>query len=583
MSFSKHAAAAAGGQLHNAEIADLFNRYAVLLEMQGANPFRVRAYHNAARTLENLPRDINVILREGRDLTELPGIGDDLAQKISDIAATGQFAQLEKIKKKLPGELADLAELLGLGPKRIKVLFRKLKIASVAELRAAARAGRLRKLKGFGPKTEANILKAAQQFTGAKRLRLSTAEQVALPFLEYLKVVPGVEQAIIAGSFRRRRETVGDIDILVTCHVKADPIGAFVLYPEVGEVTARGTTRATVRLKSGLQVDLRVVSKRSYGAALVYFTGSKAHNIALRASAMKRELKFNEYGVFKGERWLAGRTEADVYAKAGLPYIAPELRENRGELEAAREGKLPHLLTLSHIKGDLHVHTKASDGDASIEKLAEAAQKLGYQYLAISDHTEHVGIVHGLNRHRLTLQMAAIDRLNAKFRGFRLLKSAEVDVMPDGKLAIDAGAAKELDFVIAAIHTGFFANSHKQTDRLLRAMDHSFVNIIADPTGRLLGEREGYGLDMQHVMKEALERGCFLEANAQPSRLDLNDIHCRMAKDLGLKLVVSTDAHTVENLNYMRFGVDQARRGWLEPDDVLNTKSLARLLSAFKR
>ena len=573
-----------GGHVHNAEIADLLNRYGVLLEMEGANPFRIRAYHNAARTIENLPRDINVLLAEGTDLTELPGIGEDLAQKIADIRVTGRFAALEQLKKKLPGDLADLAEIPGLGPKRVKLLFRKLKIVSVQDLLKAARSGRLRKIKGFGPKIEMNILKAAGQFTGAaKRLKLSVAEQLAAPLLAYLKAVPGVEEAAIAGSFRRRQETVGDIDILITCRTHVDPIASFVAYPEVREVTAKGTTRAAVRLYSGLQVDLRVVPERSYGAALVYFTGSKAHNIALRAQAMKLGLKFNEYGVFRGEKWLAGRTEADVYAKAGLAYIAPELRENRGELEAARDGRLPRLLTLADIKGDLHAHTKASDGDATLEEMAQAAMNLGHRYLAITDHTQHIGIVHGQDRRRLKLQMAAIDRLNAKFRNFRLLKSAEVDILPDGSLAIDAGIAGELDLVLAAIHTGFDADARKQTDRLLRAMDHAFVNIIAHPTGRLIGARNGYGVDMQRLMKGALERGCFLEVNAQPSRLDLDDIHCRMAKQLGLKLALSTDAHTTEMLSHMRFGVDQARRGWLEADDILNTRNLPSLLKTLKR
>ena len=487
------------------------------------------------------------------------------------------------MKKSLPGDLAALADLPGLGPKRIKILYQKLKIASVADLLKAAREGRLRKVKGFGPKIESNILKAGAQATGAKRLRLAAAEQIAFPFLAYLKTAAGVKQAVIAGSFRRRRETVGDIDILVTCQRNADPIGHFVRYPEVAEVMAKGTTRATVRLKSGLQVDLRVVAERSYGAALVYFTGSKAHNIALRARAIKRGLKFNEYGVFKGARWLAGRTEAEIYAKAGLAFIEPELRENNGELEAAEKKALPHLLALADIRGDLHVHTKASDGDASLEELAEAAQQHGYQYLAITDHTQHIGIVHGLDRRRLARQMTAIDHLNAKFKGFRLLKSAEVDILPDGKLAIEPGIARDLDLVVAAIHTSFTQEGRSQTERLLRAMDNPVVNIIAHPTGRLIGERDPYPVDMMRLMQGALERGCHLEIDAQPSRLDLKDAHCRLAKQLGLKLVLSTDAHTVETLGYMRFGVDQARRGWLEPSDVLNTLNLDKLLAAMKR
>ena len=578
------ARAGAGGHAHNAEIAELFNRYATLLEMQGENPFRIRAYHNAARTLENLPRDVNQMIGEGADLAELPGIGRDLAQKIAEIAATGRFAPLERLKQHLPGHLADLTEIPGLGPKRIKTLFRKLKISSVAELAAAARAGRLHKIRGFGPKIERNILEASERRKASgKRLRLSVAEQIAKPLVEYLNATPGVEQVTIAGSFRRRKETVGDIDILVTCGKKTDPIGRFVGYPEVEKVLAKGTTRAGVRLKSGLQVDLRVVPARSYGAALVYFTGSKAHNIALRALAMKRGLKFNEYGVFKAARWLAGETEKDVYAKAGLPYIEPELRENQGELEAARTDTLPRLVTLADIKGDLHAHTDASDGDASLEQMAEAARTRGYRYLAITDHSKHVGIVHGLDVRRLARQMTAIDRLNAKYRDFRLLKSAEVDILTDGALGIDAGILGELDLVVAAIHTKFTLDARAQTERLIKAMDNKCVNIVAHPTGRLLGKREPYELDMQRLMKAAAERGCFLEVNAQPSRLDLSDVHCRLAKSLGLRLAISTDAHTVETLDYMRFGVDQARRGWIERDDVINTRDLPALINCFGR
>jgi DNA polymerase (family 10) len=571
-------------KVHNADIADLLNRYALLLEIEGANPFRVRAYHNAARVVENLPRDINQMLAEGADLSELPGIGKDLAQKITDIAATGAFAPLERIKRHLPGKLTDLADVPGLGPKRIKLLYRKLKISSIAQLAAAAQAGRLRRLRGFGPKIEQSILKAAAHHaeTG-KRLRLSAAEQIATPLLEHLKNLDGVDEAVIAGSFRRRKDTVGDLDILVTCGKGVDAIRRFVSYPEVAEILAKGTTRATVRLKSGFQVDMRVVPKRSYGAALVYFTGSKPHNIALRKIAMKRGLKFNEYGVFKKERWLAGRTEKDVYAEAGLPYITPELRENAGELEAAAKNQLPKLVSLADIKGDLHAHTEASDGDASIEQMADAARQRGYRYLAITDHTRYVGIVHGQDTGRLKKQIAAIDRLNARYRNFHLLKGAEVDILPDGKLAMDTGVLAELDVVVASIHTQFALSPEKQTERFIRAMDHHCVNIIGHPTGRLLGEREAYELDMPRLIKAAIERSCFLEINAQPNRLDLSDVHCRLGKELGAKFVVSSDAHTVETLAYMRFGVDQARRGWLEAADIINTRDLASLLRLLRR
>jgi len=571
-------------KIHNAEIANLLNRYGVLLEMEGDNPFRVRAYHNAARTIENLPRDVNQMLAEGADLSELPAVGKDLAGKIAAICASGRFDALEKIKKKLPAGVADLTEIPGLGPKRVKAIFKTLKIKSLEELGEAARAGRLRALPRFGEKLEKSIQEALQhRAEREQRWRLATAEQVVAPLLRHLETARGVERVAVAGSYRRRKETVGDIDILVSATDGTDVIERFTRYSEVDAVTAKGETRATVRFTSGLQVDLRVVPSRSYGSALLYFTGSKSHNIALRAMGMKKGLKINEYGAFKGSRWIAGETEADVYAKIGLPYIEPELRENQGELEAARKGSLPHLVTLKDIKGDLHAHTDASDGQQGLETMADAAQARGYAYLAISDHTEHVGIVHGLDAKRLKKQMAEIDRLNARRRDFRLLKSAEVDILADGTLAADPGMLAELDFVVAAIHTKLDLDGKAQTERLIRAMDNPRVNIIAHPTGRLLGAREPIALDMKRLMKAAVERGCHLEVNAQPTRLDLSDAHCRMAKAMGLKLAVSTDAHTADTLDYMRFGIDQARRGWIEPDDVVNTRETMQLLKLLKR
>lgn len=572
------------GSLHNAEIADLFDRFALLLDIEGANSFRVRAYHNAARTIENLPRDINMMLAEGADLTELPGIGEDLAHKITEMATTGHFADLDAMKRRLPSALTDLADIPGLGPQRIKTIFKRLKIKSLKELATAAHAGRLQKLPGFGPKIEQNILKAVEHhISSEQRTKLMTAEQIAVPLVHYLEAMPGVGKVTIAGSYRRRRDTVGDIDILVTCSNGARPIEAFIAYPEVAEVMARGTTRATVRLKSELQVDLRVVPERSYGAALVYFTGSKAHNIALRAMGMKRGLKFNEYGVFKGKKWLAGQTESEVYAKVGLPYIEPELRENRGEIEAAQAGRLPHLIALKDIKGDLHAHTNASDGENTLEEMAKAAKALGYAYIAITDHSKRMGIVHGLDARRFANQMGQIDRLNARQHGIHILKSAEVDILADGSLALDDDTLREFDLVVAAIHSKFDFDVQHQTDRIIRAMDNHYVNIIAHPTGRLLTEREAYQLDMKRLMKAALERGCYLEVNGQPSRLDLTDVHCRLAKEIGLKVAISTDAHTAETLGYMRYGVDQARRGWLERNDVLNTRELQELRKLLKR
>ena len=570
--------------IHNPEIAKLFSQYAVLLEVKGANPFRVRAYRNAARTVENLPRDIAAMLREGADLTELPGIGEDLAHKISEIVATEQFGELEKLKHRVPVALAELTEVPGIGPKRVKALFRALKIGTLDQMFAAARDGRLKRVKGFGPKMIAGILKIAERRQGApRRYKLSDAENLVASLLPYLKSSKGVTKAVVAGSYRRRKDTVGDLDLLVAAKAGSNVVDRFTAYEEVADVLAKGSTKASVRLKSGMQVDLRVVPERSYGAALLYFTGSKPHNIALRAMGLKRGLKVNEYGIFKGARWLAGRAERDVYARLGLPYIEPELRENQGEIEAAHAGRLPELLDLSDIRGDLHVHTNASDGEATLEEMVEAAGARGYEYIAITDHSKHIGITHGLDAKRLASQMRDIDRLNAKRGSLIVLKSAEVDILPDGKLALPNSILSELDIVVASVHSKFDLPARAQTDRMIRAMDNPYTSIIAHPFGRLIGERDPCQLDLQLLMKAALERGCYLEVNAQPTRLDLSDVQCRMAKELALLLAISTDAHTVETLAYMRYGVDQARRGWLTAKDVLNTRSLGDLRKLFRR
>lgn len=570
--------------MHNTEIAHLFERFAVLLDIDGANPFRVRAYRNAARTIEGQSQSIETMLAEGADLSELPGIGKDLAHKIADIVETGRFHDLDVIEKRIPGELADLTEVPGLGPKRVKALFTTLKVKSFADLARAAKAGKLQTLPGFGPKIEKAVLDAAGRHVYAeKRLKLSTAEDIAEPLVEYLRGLSGVGTVTVAGSLRRRRETVGDLDLLATCRRGTPVIERFVAYKEVAKVLSKGTTRSTVKLRSGLQVDLRVVPEASYGSALVYFTGSKAHNISLRMLGIRKGLKINEYGVFKGKRQIAGKTEKDVYAEIDLPYIPPELREDRGEIEAAKTGRLPKLVQLDDIKGDLHTHSKASDGRYTIREMAEGARARGYAYLAISDHTKHVTIAHGLDAKALARQIAEIDRLNARLSDIRILKSAEVDILADGKLDIPDSILRELDFVVAAVHYKFDLDAKAQTERIIRAMDDPHVNIVAHPTGRLIGEREPYALDMERLMKAALERGCFLEVNAQPERLDLTDIHCRMAKEIGLKLAISTDAHTVDTLGLMRFGVDQARRGWIEPENVINTRSLKELMKLFKR
>ena len=569
--------------VRNAEIADIFDRMAVLLEIQGANPFRVRAYDNAARTLSGLPRNVADMLAEEEDLSELPGIGKDLAAKIAEIVDRGRLTALEDLEREIPPGLVDLTRLPGLGPKRVRALHDELGVRDLVDLQRAATKQRIRELRGFGAKTEQGILEALRRRADVERRhKLSDVEDIADSYAAHLKAVPGVKEVIVAGSYRRRKETVGDLDILVTCKKSSPVMARFVEYDEVSDVISQGTTRSTVLLRSGLQVDLRVVAQISYGAALYYFTGSKAHNIAVRTLAVKKKLKINEYGVFKGKRRVAGRTENEVFNAVGLRYIDPELRENQGEIKAAKKNRLPHLVSVSDIRGDLHAHTNATDGHNSLREMAEAAKQLDYSYLAITEHSKRVVIAHGMDEKRLRKQLDSIDRLNARLHGVRVLKGVEVDILEDGTLDMNDSVLKQLDLTVCAVHSGFRLSRDKQTERVIRAMDNPYFNILAHPTGRLINQRAAYAIDMERVMEAALERGCYLELNAQPDRLDLDDVRCRMAKDMGLKLAISTDAHTTSNLEYMRFGVDQGRRGWLEAEDVLNTRpwrELKRLLA----
>lgn len=570
--------------VENTEIAALFNRFADLLEIEDANPFRVRAYRNAGRTIAGYSRSIAQLVSEGRDLEELPGIGKDLAAKIKTIVLTGRLPQLERIEKRTPRALSDLIQLPGLGPKRVKLLYRELHIRSAEDLQRAARSGKLVELPGFGVKTVSKILQGLERAEPRpQRLRLDRAEQIAEPLVAWLRSIRGVNSVDVAGSFRRRRETVGDLDILVTCGRDSPVIQRFVKYDDVAEIISQGDTRSTVRLRSGLQADLRVVPRESYGAALYYFTGSKEHNIAVRRLAVARKLKINEYGVYRGARRIAGRSETEIFCSVGLPYIPPELRENRGEIATAQQQRLPQLVTLANIRGDLHSHTNATDGNASLKQMAAAARALGYHYLAITDHSRRLSVAHGLDRRRLLAQLDAIDRLNSGYRDFRLLKSMEVDILEDGSLDMPDEVLRRLDLVVGAVHSGFTLPRHRQTERLVRAMHSRYFNILAHPSGRLIGEREPMDIDMQKIMRAAKRCGCYLEINAQPQRLDLNDIYCKAAKDLGLKLTISSDAHSTDGLKLIRFGVDQARRGWLEADNVLNTLSLEGLLVALKR
>lgn len=570
--------------IHNSEIAGMFNRLADLLEIEEANPFRVRAYRNAARTVGGYSRNMADMVKEGKDLSELPEIGKDLASKIQTLVETGKLPLLREVEARTPAALSDLMKIEGLGPKRVKILYKVLDIHSIEDLKRAARNGRIRELEGFGEKTEELIKQRIERYSGAEqRIKLIIAQDIATPLLEYLKNSKGVKQITIAGSYRRRKETVGDLDILVSARQDSTVMDRFVDYDEVEEVIAHGKTRSTVRLRSGMQVDLRVVPQVSYGAALHYFTGSKAHNIAVRKLGVKKGYKINEYGVFKNDTRIAGKTEEEVYKAVDLPYIEPELREDRGEIDAARAGKLPRLITIKDIRGDLHAHTRASDGHSSLEEMAAAAASKGYEYLAITEHSQQVRVANGLDKKRLLQHIKAMDKLNDKLDNIRLLKSIEVDIMDDGSLDLPDSVLKQLDLRVCSIHYKFNLSRRKQTERVLRAMDNPHFNIFAHPSGRLINEREAYDIDLERIMQGARERGCFLEVNAHPDRLDLTDDACLLAREIGVKVAISTDAHSVNDLDFMRFGIGQACRGWLAADDVINTRGLKQLQTLIKR
>jgi len=563
---------------HNPDIAQGFDDIADLLELQDANPFRVRAYRNAARTIRGLGTEIATMLKRGDDLSELPGIGKDLADKIRVFAETGRLPLLDQLRRATPAVATELLKFPGLGPKRVNALCHELDIQTLAQLHRAVLDGRVRALPGFGAVIEERLRQALE--TRAKtptRWKLAVAESYVEPLLAWLRGASQVEAAVVAGSYRRHQETVGDIDILVTAAQGASVVKRFTEYEEVKQIAAHGKTRATVALKSGLQVDLRVVPAESYGSALHYFTGSKAHSIAIRRLAQRRGLKINEYGGFRKNRRIAGKTEAEVYRTVSLPYIAPELRENRGEIEAAAAGKLPKLVELEDLRGDLHAHTVATDGHNTLSEMVQAARERGFAYLAITEHSKRLTMAHGLDTRRLLKQVEAIDRFNATKPEIAILKGIEVDILEDGALDLPDSVLGRLDLVVAAVHSRFNLSREKQTERVLRAMERPYFTIFAHPSGRLIGEREPYDVDMARVIAAAKRRGCFIELNAHPDRLDLSDVHCRLAKEAGVLVSVATDAHRIEDFDNLRFGVFQARRGWLEKDDVLNTRSLAAL------
>jgi DNA polymerase (family X) len=563
---------------HNPEIAQALDDVADLLELDEANPFRIRAYRNAARVIRSLGTEIGALLKKG-ELPKLPGIGADLADKIRTLAETGRLPLLETLRKGVAPIAQELLKLPGLGPKRVKALCQELDIHTLEQFHRAVLDHRVRALPGFGAVTESRLRQALESGAAAasRRWKLALAESYVGPLVTFLRGIEGVEQTVAAGSYRRCQETVGDIDLLVIAKDAAPIVERFTHYEEATKILGAGPTKATIVLRAGLQVDLRIVPAQSYGSALLYLTGSKAHNIALRRLAQQIGLKINEYGVFRGAKRIAGATEEQVYRCVGLPYIAPELREDRGEIAAAAAGKLPKLVELADLRGDLHTHTVATDGKNTLEELAEAARARGHKYLAITDHSRHLTVAHGLDPKRLHAQIGAIDRLNGKIRGLTILKGIEVDILADGKLDLPDEVLSRLDLVIGSVHSLFTLARAKQTERILRAMENRYFSILAHPTGRLIAERAPYDVDMPRLIHAAKERGCFLELNAHPDRLDLTDVHCRIAKEAGVLVSIGSDAHRTGELTNLRFGVNQARRGWLEAADVLNTRSLAEL------
>jgi DNA polymerase (family 10) len=567
--------------MENPEVAQVFEEVADLLEIQGANPFRVRAYRNAARTIRDLGgRLADMLCDPARKLDELAGIGKDLAGKIQTICETGDLPLRKELQAELPAGLRELLHVPGLGPKKAALLFKERNITSIAELKAAAQQGRIRDIRGFGARTEEKILQVVDNVQeGGKRVLLAEAKIYADAVVRHLQDAPGVRQIEVAGSYRRRKESVGDLDVLVTCDdadVAMDRLAAF---EAISKVEARGDTKMTVALRNGMQMDLRVVPERSYGAALMYFTGSKAHNILIRKRAQDRGLKLNEYGVFRGERFVAGRTEAEVYKKVDLPWIPPELREDRGEIQLALDGRLPRLIEATDLRGDLHMHTTATDGRATLDEMVQAAKKKGYKYIAITDHSKRVTMARGLDARRLRQEWKEIDRYAAKTRGITILKGVELDILENGELDLPDDVLKEADWVVASIHYGQNQPRERITQRLLNAIKNPYVRAIGHLTGRLIGRRQGMELDLDTVLKAAADHGCFMELNSQPDRLDLDDVALMAAKDRGVKIVIDTDAHAVEELGFMEFGIYQARRARLEAKDVVNTRSL----TEFKR
>jgi len=569
--------------MKNQEIAKIFNDIADILEIKGANPFRIRAYRRAAQNIDGFAEDVAGIPET--ELKKIPGIGQDLADKITEYTKTGRLTFYEEMKKEVPPGLIEMISIPGLGPKTAKLFFDELKIKTVDELERFAKKGKLKRLHGIQAKTEENILKGiAMVKRRTERYPIGRVLPIAEDILDELRDTAPLKEFSLAGSLRRWKDTIKDIDILATSKNPKKVMQAFTHLPQVKDVLMTGPTKSSIVTHEGIQVDLRVVDENSFGAALAYFTGSKAHNVRLREMAVRRGLKINEYGVFnvKSGRKIGGKKEIDIYKALNLSFVPPELREDMGEVKAAADGKLPKLIDLDDIKGDLHVHSIYSDGSHSLKEIIDAARQRGYKYIAITDHSKSLGIARGMSIEQLLTQNKKIKALNKSLRGFKLLSGIEMDIKSDGSLDYPDEVLRKLDIVVASIHSGFRQSKEQLTRRLISAMKNPYVSIIAHPTGRLIGERDAYEIDMEEVLKTARDTGTAIEINAYPLRLDLSDIYVRKAKEMGVTLVISTDAHIIYQIDFMRYGVGVARRGWLEAKDVLNTYPYKTLLKRLK-
>ncbi len=581
--------------MENVDIAHVLDDVATLLQIQGANPFRIRAYENAARTVEEQSTPLKKLVADGADLTALPSIGKDMARYITELVETGKLGMFEDLTREVPYSLVEITRLPGVGPKRVKKLWQELNVTTVDDLERVAKEGQVAGLGGFGVKTEQKILSAiARRRRIVGRFKLSEADQYVEPLVEYLQEDEAVERLEVAGSYRRRRETVGDIDLLAIATAPERVMQRFVEYPDVQKVELAGDTKGTVVLRAGLQVDLRILPPQSYGAALQYFTGSKEHNVRFRKRAVARGLRVSEYGVFlvadddeEGDpyagEFVAGWEEKDVYEALELPWIPPELREDRGEIDAAERGELPELITGDDIRGDLQMHSTWSDGRNTIEEMLDSCVERGYEYFAITDHSKALAMTGGLDAKKLRAQWVEVEEIASRRKEIRILRGMEVDILAEGELDLEDELLEELDIVLVSVHSRFDLPAARQTDRILKAVEHSAVNILAHPTGRQINQRDEMQFDLEEVLHCAAEHDVVVELNAHPNRLDLKDTHLMRAKELGLTISIGTDAHRTTELDLMSYGVEQARRAWLTKADVLNALPLKRLLKKLQR